>query len=176
MRRLRPLGVLAALSLALAGLFAPRLAAVVADPLAGQKQASGQHGSAHEASVNEDPAGARDVRLDCVSYSPYRHPGTSPWQPGVARLEQTLERDLRQLSTITGCVRTYGTSGGLDQVPAIAKRLGMTVWLGAWIGREAERNAQEIETAIAGIKAMRARVGKMTVAEILSARHEGHKY
>jgi prevent-host-death family protein len=35
---------------------------------------------------------------------------------------------------------------------------------------------EEIDRAIDGIKALRRRTGKITVDELLSARHEGHKY
>jgi prevent-host-death family protein len=41
---------------------------------------------------------------------------------------------------------------------------------------EADRRQQEIGKAIEGIKALRKRTGKVTVAELLSARQEGHKY
>jgi prevent-host-death family protein len=41
---------------------------------------------------------------------------------------------------------------------------------------EAHRRREEIDLAIEGIKALRQRTGKITVAELLSARHEGHKY
>jgi len=41
---------------------------------------------------------------------------------------------------------------------------------------EADRRQQEIGKAIEGIKALRKRTGKITVDELLSARHEGHKY
>jgi prevent-host-death family protein len=41
---------------------------------------------------------------------------------------------------------------------------------------EAELRQKEIDRAIEGIKALRRRTGKITRAELLSARHEGHKY
>jgi prevent-host-death family protein len=41
---------------------------------------------------------------------------------------------------------------------------------------EAHRRQAEIDRAIEGIRALRRRTGKITVAELLSARHEGHKY
>ena len=40
---------------------------------------------------------------------------------------------------------------------------------------EAHRRREEIDRAIEGIKALRQHTGKITVAELLSARHEGHK-
>lgn len=41
---------------------------------------------------------------------------------------------------------------------------------------EAQLRQEEIDKAIEGIKALRKRTGKITVDELLSARHEGHKY
>ena len=41
---------------------------------------------------------------------------------------------------------------------------------------EARRRQEEIDRAIETIKALRQRTGKITADEILSARHEGHKY
>ena len=40
---------------------------------------------------------------------------------------------------------------------------------------EVDRVRAETDAAIATLKALRARTGKITVAELLSARHEGHR-
>jgi len=41
---------------------------------------------------------------------------------------------------------------------------------------EISRRQTEIDKAIANIRALRRRTGKITLEELLSARHEGHKY
>ena len=41
---------------------------------------------------------------------------------------------------------------------------------------EVDRRREEIDQAIASIRALRQRTGKVTVEELLSARHEGHRY
>jgi prevent-host-death family protein len=41
---------------------------------------------------------------------------------------------------------------------------------------EAGRRQEEIDKAIADIKALRRTTGRISVDELLSARHEGHKY
>ena len=41
---------------------------------------------------------------------------------------------------------------------------------------ELHRQQEEVDRAGDGIKALRRRTGKITVAEVLSARDEGHKY
>jgi prevent-host-death family protein len=41
---------------------------------------------------------------------------------------------------------------------------------------EAQRRQAEIDQAIEAMGRLRARAGKLTLAELLSARHEAHKY
>lgn len=41
---------------------------------------------------------------------------------------------------------------------------------------ETDRRQEEVDRAIAAIKALQKRTGKITVEELLSARHEGQKY
>ncbi|HTR15933.1 MAG TPA: type II toxin-antitoxin system prevent-host-death family antitoxin [Acetobacteraceae bacterium] len=41
---------------------------------------------------------------------------------------------------------------------------------------EADRRQAEIDQAIARIRALRPRTGKIPLDELLAARHEGHKY
>ena len=72
--------------------------------------------------------------LPCVSYAPFRRDGHTPFDPGLRLDERQITDDLVLLSTLTRCIRLYGMSHGLDQVPAVARRLGLQVVLGAWIG------------------------------------------
>ncbi len=41
---------------------------------------------------------------------------------------------------------------------------------------EAERRREEIDKAIDSIRALRKRAGKIALEELLTARHEGHRY
>jgi len=89
------------------------------------------------------------ARLQCVSYAPFRRPGETPFDPAFRVSPQRIEQDLRILRERAGCVRTYAVHQGLEAVPAVARRLGMRVKLGAWIGRDAGANAAELERAVA---------------------------
>jgi exo-beta-1,3-glucanase (GH17 family) len=51
---------------------------------------------------------------------------------------EQINRDMAQLAQITGHVRTYTVSNGLDKVPEIASRYGLTISLGIWIGPDLE--------------------------------------
>lgn len=88
------------------------------------------------------------VNLPCVSYAPFRRAGETPFDPNLRISPAAIEADLRQLATLTGCVRTYGLDHGLDAVPDVARRIGLRVVLGAWIGRDATANAAQLHRAL----------------------------
>jgi glucan 1,3-beta-glucosidase len=86
-------------------------------------------------------------KLYCLSYAPFRD-GQSPFQPDVHITPQQIDEDMVQLAKITDCVRTYSVELGQDQVAAIAKRHGLKVIQGIWIGVHPEKNRAEIEKAV----------------------------
>ncbi len=95
------------------------------------------------------PAVATDPgRIQCMSYTPFRGDET-PLNAATHAEAARIEEDLAKLARLTSCVRTYATDNGLDQVPAIAQRLGIKVLQGLWLGRDREKNRIQIDTAIA---------------------------
>jgi exo-beta-1,3-glucanase (GH17 family)/cellulose synthase/poly-beta-1,6-N-acetylglucosamine synthase-like glycosyltransferase len=76
---------------------------------------------------------------------------------------EQIDRDMAQLSRITGHVRTYTVNHGLDKVPEIAARHGMTVSLGIWIGPDLEQNEKEIELGIKTALANRQTIDRVFV-------------
>lgn len=95
-----------------------------------------------------DLADAGTTRLPCVSYAPFRQPGHSPFDPRLHVSAAQIEADLRLLSTVTRCVRTYGLDHGIDAVPEVARRLGLRVVLGAWLGPDPLANEAQIGRAL----------------------------
>jgi glucan 1,3-beta-glucosidase len=91
---------------------------------------------------------AQGEKLHCVSYTPFRGSQT-PLDLTTHIDAAQIEDDLARLARLTDCVRTYSTNLGLDQVAGIAARHGLKVMQGIWLGRTAERNRQETETAVA---------------------------
>jgi exo-beta-1,3-glucanase (GH17 family) len=91
---------------------------------------------------------AEGEKLQCVSYAPFRRPGQTPFDPDLRIERAQIADDLTALARITDCVRLYSVDQGLDEVPAVARELGLKVLLGAWIGADAKRNAVELERAI----------------------------
>jgi glucan 1,3-beta-glucosidase len=93
-------------------------------------------------------ADAAAAQVPCVSYAPFRRDGHSPFDPRLRVPAAQVEADLRLLATVTRCVRTYGLDHGIDAVPEIARRLGLRVVLGAWLGRDPQANAAQVERAL----------------------------
>ena len=87
--------------------------------------------------------------LPCVSYAPFHRPQSTPLAPDGAASADQVEEDLVRLKPLTNCVRTYGVAQGLDAVPRFARKLGMRVRQGVWLGRDDAANRVEIERAIA---------------------------
>ena len=91
---------------------------------------------------------AESARLQCVSYSPYYKPGMNPLLSDTFVDPLQIEQDLQALSKVTGCVRTYSISQGMDYVPKAAQKLGMKVLLGAWVGWIDADNMKQLEMAV----------------------------
>ena len=76
---------------------------------------------------------------------------------------ERIDADLAQLSRLTGHIRTYTVDGGMDKVPEIAHRYGMTVSLGIWISPDLEKNEQQIALGIRTALANRRTVDRVIV-------------
>lgn len=87
-------------------------------------------------------------RLKCVSYAPYHRPGQTPFDAKAVISREQIADDLAALAKITECVRLYSVDQGLDQVPSVARELGIKVLVGAWIGYERARNQLELDHAL----------------------------
>jgi glucan 1,3-beta-glucosidase len=101
------------------------------------------------------PALATDPgRIQCMSYAPFRGKDT-PLDESTQVPPREIEEDLTKLAGLTDCVRTYSTENGLDQVPEIARRVGLKVIQGLWLGRDREKNRIRIDAAVALAKRYR---------------------
>ncbi|MGV6872752.1 glycoside hydrolase family 17 protein [Pseudochelatococcus sp. B33] len=86
-------------------------------------------------------------KLQCVSYAPFRGK-QSPLDFDTVITPQQIEEDLARLAAITDCVRTYSIERGLDRVPEIARRHGLKVLQGIWLGGDAAHTATEIGVGV----------------------------
>jgi cellulose synthase/poly-beta-1,6-N-acetylglucosamine synthase-like glycosyltransferase/exo-beta-1,3-glucanase (GH17 family) len=81
--------------------------------------------------------------LPSVSYNRFVRSSSDKLDPAQIRA------DLAVIATRAKAIRTYGSTGGLELVPKIAREFGLTVTVGAWIGTDNARNAREISAALA---------------------------
>ena len=88
-----------------------------------------------------------NAKLQCVSYAPFRGAQT-PLVPTTHIAAEQIAQDLAQLAKITDCVRTYSIENGLDQVPALAAKVGLKVIQGIWLGSNRMKNLAQIAIAI----------------------------
>ncbi len=106
--------------------------------------------------------------LQCVSYAP----STSSSERPEPVTREHLRRDLALMARQFRCVRTYSVSDGLDQVPSIARELGLKVLLGAWIGGDKLHNEKELRLAIEVARANRDVIEGIVVGNEVLLRHE----
>ncbi|MFV3305687.1 glycosyl hydrolase family 17 protein [Pseudomonas sp. NY15181] len=88
--------------------------------------------------VNLPDAATPTHKLQCVSYSPFAKDQSPFDKPFVLRPEQ-MDADLALLATRFDCVRTYSMTG-LEGIPALARKHGLKLMLGAWV------NANPVDT------------------------------
>ncbi len=100
-------------------------------------------------------------KLDCISYSPFRA-GEAP-SAGTVISPERIDADLAKLAPLASCVRTYSTGFGLDRVPALAQKRGMSVIQGISVGSNAEDNRRETDRALAIVNANRTTIRALVV-------------
>src|SRR5882757_9564818 len=88
-----------------------------------------------------------NAKLQCVSYAPFRDLQT-PLVPTTHIAPEQIAQDLAQLAKITDCVRTYSIENGLDQVPALAAKVGLKVIQGIWLSSNRIKNASQIAITV----------------------------
>ena len=87
-----------------------------------------------------------DEPLTSVSYAPFDRSADAQ-DRDEAKAEQ-IRSDLAKLAPLTRAVRTYSSTDGVEQVAGIAAEFGLKATIGAWIGKDAQRNEREIDSII----------------------------
>ena len=85
-------------------------------------------------------------KLMSISFAPFRD-GQSPLTQTYPSLEQ-VDEDLRAISPQVAGIRTYTSLEGMENVPALARKYGLTVIMGAWLSSKAVTNEKEIASLI----------------------------
>ncbi len=85
-------------------------------------------------------------RIQGFSFSPMRaeHDPTV----GIVPTVEEIEQDIALLADKTYSIRTYTVDGPMAHVPALAKKYGLNVALGAWLDTRLEQNQIAVEDVI----------------------------
>lgn len=86
------------------------------------------------------------ARFASVSFAPYR-----AWQSPLRKEFPTaaeVDSDLARIAQRVAAIRTYSVLEGNYDIVALAKKHGLKVWLGIWLGSNARQNAAEIARGI----------------------------
>ncbi len=90
-------------------------------------------------------------KLQCASYTPFdkdQSPFDQPFKLRPAR----MDADLALLAERFECIRTYSMTG-LEAIPALARKHGLKVMLGAWVNASPVDTAREVQQLIASANA-----------------------
>ena len=86
-------------------------------------------------------------KLNSLSFAPFRE-GQGP-MIGVFPSSKQIDADLQLLSEKTHAIRTYASSeGGAAVIPELARKHGLSVLQGAWLGPLAKGNQEEIDALV----------------------------
>ncbi|MGZ4959241.1 MAG: glycoside hydrolase family 17 protein [Methylomonas sp.] len=99
--------------------------------------------------VNQPKDAGVDVpsgKLMSLSFAPFRE-GFSPLEE-VFPLQEHLDEDLKLLADKTQSIRTYSSLGGMQPTPELARKYGLTVIQGGWLGYGVQDNKLEMEALI----------------------------
>ena len=104
------------------------------------------YGLGRPVAIPPSPLGPED-KLTCISYAPF-HGDQAPFTVGLRISDAQIAEDLRRLSALTACVRTYSAKGAQGRITRVAEAQGLTVLQGIWLGRNRADNRREIEAAL----------------------------
>ena len=86
--------------------------------------------------------------LPSISYTPYSYSRNERPEEDVPPTAAQIRTELSLIAPYTRSVRSYSSTGGVEQVAPIAGELGLKTWVGIWLDDRAERDGREIAAAI----------------------------
>jgi len=90
-------------------------------------------------------------KLMSLSFAPFRE-GYSPLEH-INPLPEHIDEDLRLLADKTDSIRTYSSLGGMQPTPELARKHGLTMIQGGWLGSSFKLNRQEMDALVASANA-----------------------
>jgi exo-beta-1,3-glucanase (GH17 family)/cellulose synthase/poly-beta-1,6-N-acetylglucosamine synthase-like glycosyltransferase len=86
--------------------------------------------------------------LPSISYTPYSYSRSQHPEEGAPPTADQIRTELKLVAPYARAVRTYSSTDGVEQVPAVAAELGLKVWVGIWLDERVERDGREIQAAV----------------------------
>lgn len=65
-------------------------------------------------------------------------------EPGDTLTEEQVRRRLKILQPHTKWIRSFSCTEGNELIPKVARELGMKTMVGAWLGKDEEKNTNEV--------------------------------
>jgi exo-beta-1,3-glucanase (GH17 family)/cellulose synthase/poly-beta-1,6-N-acetylglucosamine synthase-like glycosyltransferase len=95
-----------------------------------------------------DQTRAPDVAppLASISFAPYH--GSAHPDSGNRPTAAQIRSDLKIIAPLTRAIRTYSSTGGVEQVAGIASEFDLRVTVGAWLDKDEKRNERELRAAL----------------------------
>jgi exo-beta-1,3-glucanase (GH17 family)/cellulose synthase/poly-beta-1,6-N-acetylglucosamine synthase-like glycosyltransferase len=84
--------------------------------------------------------------LASISFAPYH--GSGHPDSGNRPTAAQIRSDLKIIAPYTRALRTYSSTGGVEQVAGIAGEFSLRVTVGAWIDKNEKRNERELRAAL----------------------------
>lgn len=85
-------------------------------------------------------------KLMSLSFAPFRE-GFSPLEE-VFPLAEHIDEDLKLLADKTESIRTYSSLGGMEPTPELARKYGLKMIQGGWLGSVYKDNRKEMDALI----------------------------
>jgi len=85
-----------------------------------------------------------DKGMHGLCFSPYEE----GQKPGDILSENQIRRRMKVIQPYTKWIRSFSCIEGNELIPKIAKEFGIKTLVGAWLGKETEKNEQEISALI----------------------------
>ena len=116
----------------------------------------GKRAGKHHYLIGQDARGAKELDLDSrlqqlltkkmhgISFSAY----TSGQKPGDELSRGQIEHRMALLAPRFNWIRSFSTTQGNEHIPQVAKAMGLSTLVGAWLGKDAKKNRSEIENLI----------------------------
>ena len=99
--------------------------------------------------LKEQSKNLLNEKMHGICFSPYE----GAQKPGDPISEEQVRRKLALLQPYTKWIRTFSCTQGNEIIPRLAKEYGFKTLVGAWLGKDLQKNEQEISALVELAKA-----------------------